>query len=749
MSWRFRSALAVLFLATLAAWVFVAPDKAETQSPGGVSFYGLGGSYGRTLYSVDPTDGTATNLNVTHGSNYLVSAGVAAIGETVYLATYSVSGGTESRRVSVLDVSTGSRSLLAEFTSSHGRPFGLAPVGEDLYVVTDGKLLRVDTNDGTVEVVGSFIDTSLSIGSGEVHSIAAIGSSLYAIDNASSGARLFSVNSSTGQFTLIGDIEEEDETEIDFIFGLTSYNGLLYGAQASPAKFVSIDPANGQATVIGTMTTNLFGMSVFPGFDGPDCTTTLSPATSLGTMGNTAASAIVHTGTLVRDITQIPCGDEATAYYSVTLTEGGGVGFSMGGVDVTYHVLASSSYSADLADCGGGAGTCENTIRSDFGGVFTVSGESTTYTFFVEGGFGENAEYTLTLTRLAPVFVEALTTNDSVISSWDVGAPSEFLEMRVDYRESTASDWTLSAAYAGPAAGDNVVENTIEDLDIGDYELRGVFRHAPDTQAGPGAASTTPLVWGLPPTGVSVDSERVGDLEVYRYSVIATWQFPQVRFTDWDDELVDWSFLLRHNGTEIDVGRTRRVVFFVGEPGRLKVDMRVRFACPDSSTDDDECQLRIRGWVSSYAGDDDHDYFVVPQGFTVLTPRSDAASVYIDPDPRVVETELVDEVAIPPVVDAISGFLAIAGVAPESRRPEVWAFFVCLVGGLAIGGGLGFATGAAGRTSVSLFVGAFVFFLWWSLLGPAWFGIPPFFAYGTIAAPILTLGIVVVGRARL
>ena len=735
--------LAVALMAVTGAVLAPAPSvQAQAQSSGGITFYAASSTYGR-LYTVDISDGSVTNLNIRVGTLWKHIGGLAAIGDTVYMATYTTNSSQKSS-VSVLDVSDGSWTGLAALpsTSQYHRIYGMASVDEDLYVITYNVLYRVSTNDGTVTEVGTF-DGNFSP---YIQSIAAIGSSLYIVHSSSAGAKLYSVDSATAEVTLVSTLG----SGIQYVTALTGYKGTLYGLDPVYDRTISINPSTGAVSVLGsTDIPDGSTMAVVPDFDGPDCTPTLSPTTSLGTLGNTAGYKIVHSGTLVRKITEIPCGDEATAYFRFEVTEGGGVGFFMKGVDVTYHVLASSSYSADLADCGGGAGTCENTIRSDFGGVFPVSGESTTYTFFVEGGFGENADYTLTLARLAPVFVEALTTNDSISSTWDVGAPSEFLEMRVDYRESTASNWTLSTTYAGPAAGDNVVENTIEDLDIGDYELRGVFRQAPDTQAGPGAASTTPLVWGLPPTGVSVDSERVGDLEVYRYSVIATWQFPQVRFTDWDDELVDWSFLLRHNGTEIDVGRTRRAVFFVGEPGRLKVDVRVRFACPDSSTDTDECQLRIRGWVSSYAGDDDHDYFVVPQGLTVLTPRSDAASVYIDPDPRVVETGLVDEVAIPPVVDAISGFLAIAGVAPESRRPEVWAFFVCLVGGLAIGGGLGFATGAAGRTSVSLFVGAFVFFLWWSLLGPEWFGIPPFFAYGTIAAPILTLGIVVVGRARL
>ena len=722
-----RSVFAALALIALVVGTLVSGSKTEAQNSQTIYFAYSNYSYSTAnLVRLDTSDCTTTQVSSI--GPYI--KGLTSIGNTLYL---SRSNPVEIRSV---DTSDGSTSLTTTTTNAGH----LASIGTTMYMADDlnSRVVSVDLDDGTLTTVASF-----SSYSGYLYYMLAHGGYLY-LDR---GNNLLRVDPSTGTVTDLGSINQDaSPARVGDTIHAISNSG--YCGTISDLGTDTVTYSNNQASVLSGFAT-VRAIAVYPGYVPTTCTTSLAPATSLGTLGNTSGSQIVHSATLVRGVDEIACGNEATAYFQFIVTEGGGVGFFMEGVDATYHVLASSSYSADLADCGGGADTCENTEPDDFGGVFPVTGGSATYTFFVEGGFGDDADYILIVERLIPSFVEALTTNDSIISSWDVGAPSEFLEMRVDYRESTASNWTLGTTYAGPGAGDNVVENTTEDLDIGDYELRGVFRQAPDSQGGTGLASTFPQVWGLPPGAMAIEAEWVEDLEVYRYSVIATWQFPQVRFTDWDDELVDWSFLLRYNGTEIDVGQTRRAVFFVDEPGGLKVDVRVRFACPDSSTDTDECQLRIRGWVSSYAGDDDHDYFVVPQGVTILTPRSDAASVYIDPDPRVVETELVDEVAIPPVVDAISGFLAIAGVAPESRRPEVWAFFLCLMGGLAIGGGLGFVTSAAGRTSASLFAGAFIFFLWWSLLGPEWFGIPPFFAYGTIAAPILAGGILVLGRAKL
>ena len=746
---RLRSIIAFLALAALVAgFLLAAPNKAEAQSNSGVTFYAFQSH--SNVYTVDTSDGSVTDTTFNVGAYTYPVGGAVSVGDTIYLGRFPQGGGTQPATIFTWDPTTGAATSYLDVSAHINRIVALAADGEVLYAFQNAKVIKIDTarNPPVVtEVCSNYTDGAPSEinSTGVIAAATIIGGVLYV------QARdfLWTMDKSDCTFTKIGSNGFGSYTTVS---SMTSYNGILYGTRhdsTSTFSLYRISTTSGAATLLGIMTGGITALTVYPGFQGPDCTATLAPAAHLGTLGNFPGSTIVHSSTMVRDVSKIPCGDEGTEYFRFTLTEGGGVGFNTDGLGVTYHILASTAYDADLADCGGGPDTCENDVRGDFGGVFEVTGNSTTYMGFIEGGFGDETNYTLTITRLVPQFVEALTTADSIVSTWDVGAPSEFLEMRVDHRRQKAADWTTGTDYASPTAGDQVVENTIKDLVLDDYALRGVFRHAPDSQGGEGLASTFPQVWGFPPGNMAIEAERVGDLDVYRYSVIATWQFPQVRFTDWDDEEVDWSFLLRYNDTEIDVGQTRRAVFFVDEPGGLKVDVRARFACPESTTDTDECQLRVRGWVSSYAGDEDHDYFALPDGVTVLTPRSDAASVYIDPDPRVVETELVDQEAIPPVVDAISGFLAIAGVAPESRRPEVWAFLVCLVAGIAIGGGLGLATTAAGHTTAALFAGAFAFFLWWSLLGPEWFGIPPFFAYGTVAAPILATGIFIVARARL
>ena len=747
----FVLATAVLLL-VLVAWTAFAPP-AQAQS--GQTLYGAAGtdSTGADVYSVNTSDGSTVDTGNDAGNYTFATHGMTAIGDMVYIISANIFGFSwHKTSIRTWDPTNGTATTYLELQDTiNGYPYSIAASGSVLHLTYAHAAYKVDTAAATPTptLITSNYRTGApaNFGNYAIHGSAFVNSLWYVVVN----DRLWTMSTSDGSLTLVGPTGMTGGTVGNrSISSMASSGDALYGV-TNDKRLYKFNTSTGAATRIGagTLPGTFTGLVVHPAFSGPDCTATLAPAANLGTLGNASGSTIVHSGTMVRNIDDIPCGNEGTEYFTFSLTEGGGVGFSTNGLTVTYHILEGTAYGGDLADCGGGANTCENTERGDFGGVFEVTGASTTYMGYIEGGFGADSDYALTVRRLVPQFVEALTTSESIVSTWDVGAPSEFLKMRVDHRPQKAANWTTGTDYSGPAAGDQVVEDTIDGLDLDDYALRAVFRHAPDSQGGEGVASTFPQVWGFPPGNMAIEANRVGDLDVYRYSVIATWHFPQVRFTDWDDDEVDWSFLLRYNDTETDVGQTRRAVFFVDEPGGLKVDVRARFACPDSSTETDECKLRVRGWVSSYAGDDDHDYFTLPQGETVLTPRSDAASAYIDPDPRMVETELIDESAIPPVVDAINGVLSIAGVAPESRRPEVWAFFLCLIGGLAIGGGLGFATNVAGYATASLFAGAFAFFLWWSLLGPEWFGIPPFFAYGTVAAPILATGIFIVARARL
>ena len=111
--------------------------------------------------------------------------------------------------------------------------------------------------------------------------------------------------------------------------------------------------------------------------------------------------------------------------------------------------------------------------------------------------------------------------------------------------------------------------------------------------------------------------------------------------------------------------------------------------------------------------------------------------------------EDLDPDAFPPIVAAIDGVLAGMGVSRQSRRPEIWAFFLC--GTMAVGVGLGlfYATGGTRNFFWCACLGCFAFFLIWTFAGPALFGVPPVFAYSTIMLPLFFGAIAAVKGLRI
>ena len=198
------------------------------------------------------TDGSANfgKLDLNTGSysqtsNFgFVGAGLGEIGNTLYTAD---EGGMTLYSINTADGSThaiGNNSSISYFA------FGSTNTG--LYMVdTVGGLWTIDPKTGAASLVGS---TFINVGSNSL--AVSTGSNVLYV---ASGSDLFTINTSTGQGTLIGSTTNTD-------FGaLTNVHGTVFGTSIiNGNQSYSLDPATSIATLLANLSTPNYAYGVAP-----------------------------------------------------------------------------------------------------------------------------------------------------------------------------------------------------------------------------------------------------------------------------------------------------------------------------------------------------------------------------------------------------------------------------------------------------------------------------------------------------
>ena len=283
------------------------------------------------------------------------------------------------------------------------------------------------------------------------------------------------------------------------------------------------------------------------------------------------------------------------------------------------------------------------------------------------------------------------------------------------------------------------------------YNLRAKFKHAGTSQYTNDSGFTIGYIAFPAPTRPALDQPIYSDPgEPFSMLITANWGYPEVKMTGGGDGS-NWGWVVEWGGRTVASGSKSlrsAINLFATDIGKtIKVRVHGAFDCKDDSDGTDEpCQVYIAGYHNLSNVEDRYE---IPEGETWYSAWSENNVFTVQADHLEVPTAIEPETdPLPGIVEAIDSILAAIGVSPESRRPGVWAFFLCF--SLAIGGGFGgFAiTGGTKRFFWAATFGGFVFFLVFVMAGPAWFGIPTVFAYATLVVPLMMVALTAIGSVR-
>ena len=497
------------------------------------------------------------------------------------------------------------------------------------------------------------------------------------------------------------------------------------------------------------------------------CTENLNPAVSLGTLGTaqetTLPGAPPYSGTIQGSPGLAACTDSnnrASQYFSFTLDEGGGVWFqAKSNANVSNHLTPEIRILTSI----GGSATFANAINDDNESVLGVVLASGTYTAQVRstqsiwsGTLGRGGAYNFTVKRIYPEVTALVFSHDSFQVTYDLGTYAPNMEALIEYKKTTDTSWTTLNAAATNSVVNGVKKRHITETKTGlavntQYDLRAKFKHAGTGQYTAASGVTMGYIAFPAPTRPSLDAPIYsGPEEPFSMLVTANWGYPQVEMTGGGTDS-DWAWVVEWGTANSSSGSKSlrsSITLFSDDIGKtIKIRVHGAFECKDDSDGTDEpCQVYIAGYhnLSNVA-----DRYEIPEGETWYSAWSDNNVFTVQADHLEVPTGIEPETdPLPGIVEAIDSILAAIGVAPESRRPGVWAFFLCF--SLAIGGGFGgFAiTGGTKRFFWAATFGGFVFFLVFVMAGPAWFGIPTVFAYATLVVPLMMVALTAVGSVR-
>ena len=203
------------------------------------------------LYSVDTTNGAATPLVNTNGSSSFV--GLTFLAGTLYgsdLINYP--GGTGGFDVGSID-DTGTISFLSNQNGSsnwHGLASGEAEGRMWSIDINNGNSLTEQFPDGTVNVVGSSSIQGRGMAYDDGNGI------LYA----TGGNGLYTVNTATGESTLVGPMDISTDGYAGLAFDECS--GILYMTAGNSTSLYTLDTSTGSASLVGpTGSTQLDGLA--------------------------------------------------------------------------------------------------------------------------------------------------------------------------------------------------------------------------------------------------------------------------------------------------------------------------------------------------------------------------------------------------------------------------------------------------------------------------------------------------------
>ena len=230
------------------------------------------GQFNDELYTVSPTDGTATAVGtaVEFGVLEFTPVGLAFIGETLYMT-----GGATDRLYTV-DTSTGVATQVGSatlFGVSEQYPGDLASIGDTLYMVgsvADG-LYTVNTTTGVATVVDATV-VAFGVSETTPRGLAAIGDTLYMV-GWGNGA-LYTLDATTGVATVVDATVTNFGVSESQPSGLAAIDDTLYMVGRDTDALYTVDTSTGVATAVDATVTN-FGV----GETIPEGLATLRPAT--------------------------------------------------------------------------------------------------------------------------------------------------------------------------------------------------------------------------------------------------------------------------------------------------------------------------------------------------------------------------------------------------------------------------------------------------------------------------------------
>ena len=495
------------------------------------------------------------------------------------------------------------------------------------------------------------------------------------------------------------------------------------------------------------------------------CSAVLSPAVDFGTLGTaegvTLPSVGTYDGYIENDPLLAPCSDEnsrPSQYFSFTLAEGGGIRFrAESDPDVTGYLKPEIRILPTI----GGTPTFANAINEEHESVIGVILDAGTHIAQVRSARSEysatlQGDYAFTVRRIYPETSSLTFSSNSLSVTYDLGAYTPNMEASIEYKRNSDTTWTTIDAAARNDAVNGVkkrlVNETVQNLGVNtQYDLRARFKYAGDSQYTTNSGVTLVPVAFPAPTRPSLDDPTYNEPGTpFSVLVMANWHYPQVKMTDGGDGS-DWGWVVEWGGESATSGSKSlrsATTFYERDIGRtVRVRVQGVFQCQDDEDSTDEpCQVYIAGYHNL---SNVNDRYEIPEGETWYTAWSENNVFTVQADHLEVPTGIEPETdPLPGIVEAIDSVLAAIGVAPESRRPDVWAFFLCF--SLAIGGGFGgFAiTGGTKRFFWAATFGGFVFFLVFVMAGPAWFGIDPVFAYATLVVPLMMVAFSAIGSVR-
>ena len=271
----------------------------------------LGAGADGNLYSIVPTTGATVLI----GPLPTVMSDIAAYNTSLYAISLAETG--ESSVLYTIDPSSGAGTAIG-YTGPTLNALVFSPSGT-LYAAGGDSLYTLNTSTGQATLIGSGSGSGTYSSSGDL----AFDSRgvLYLTSTGSSGDQLFSINPATGQGAPIGNIGYSQ------VYGLSYYNGTAYGF-TSGGTVLNVNLSTGLGASIATYS---------PGFDG---TTVYAPAAA------SVPSDFNHDGH-PDVIWEDPTSGFAQIWYL-----GGGLGVSVtGAADLTqtnpWHIVAVADFNGD------------------------------------------------------------------------------------------------------------------------------------------------------------------------------------------------------------------------------------------------------------------------------------------------------------------------------------------------------------------------------------------------------------------